>query len=140
MTFSERCRHAMKWRSIQCILISIRIEISIKIFFSYLKFLYTIDLTLLLIFILLDVHLQVGLCYAISQGVLAKLFIKMSGEDPTIVLLICVAGLSVGRVFAMLTTSIVMVYIIMACVIVALGVMNTAMASACSRLADADQV
>jgi hypothetical protein len=64
----------------------------------------------------------------------------MSGEDPTIVLLICVAGLSVGRVFAMLTTSIVAVYLIMACVIIALGVMNTAMASACSRLADADQV
>ena len=64
----------------------------------------------------------------------------MSGEDPTIVLLICVAGLSVGRVFAMLTTSIVMVYLIMAVVIVALGVMNTAMASACSRLANADQV
>lgn len=83
---------------------------------------------------------QVGLCYALSQGYLAKLFIKMSGEDPTIVLLICVAGLSVGRVLAMLTTSIVMVYLIMACVIVALGVMNTAMASACSRLADADQV
>ena len=95
---------------------------------------------LFLVNTLLDGHLQVGLCYAISQGVLAKLFIKMSGEDPTIVLLICVAGLSVGRVFAMLTTSIVMVYIIMACVIVALGVMNTAMASACSRLADADQV
>ena len=64
----------------------------------------------------------------------------MSGEDPTIVLLVCVAGLSVGRVFAMLTTSIVMVYLIMAVVIVALGVMNTAMASACSRLANADQV
>ena len=40
----------------------------------------------------------------------------------------------------MLTTSIVAVYLIMAWVIIALGVMNTAMASACSRLADADQV
>jgi hypothetical protein len=67
----------------------------------------------------------VGLCYAISQGVLAKLFIKRSGEDPTFVLLMCVAGLSVGRVFAMLTTSIVTVYLVMAGVIVALGVMNT---------------
>ena len=52
-----------------------------------------------------------GLWYALSQGVLAKQFIKMSGEDPTVVLLICVAGLSIGRVFAMLTTSIVMVRI-----------------------------
>ena len=54
---------------------------------------------------------KVGLWYALSQGVLAKQFIKMSGEDPTVVLLICVAGLSIGRVFAMLTTSIVMVRI-----------------------------
>jgi hypothetical protein len=46
----------------------------------------------------------------------------------------------INRVFAMLTTSIVTVYLVMAGVIVALGVMNTAMASACSRLADADQV
>ena len=32
------------------------------------------------------------------------------------------------------------VYLIMAGVIVALGVMNTAMSSACARLADADEV
>jgi hypothetical protein len=72
----------------------------------------------------------VGLCYAVSQGLLAKIFIKRSGEDPTNVLLLCIVGLSVGRVFAMLTTSLVNVYAIMAFVIVALGVMNTAMSSA----------
>lgn len=82
----------------------------------------------------------VGLCYAISQGLLAKLLIKQSEEDPTVVVLACVAALSLGRVLAMWTTSLMVVYAIMAVVIVALGVMNTAMSSACSRLADADQV
>ena len=81
----------------------------------------------------------VGLWYALSQGVLAKVFIKMSGEDPTVVLLLCVAGLGLGRVLAMMTNSIVAVYVIMGGVIVALGVLNTAMASAISRLAPADQ-
>jgi hypothetical protein len=82
----------------------------------------------------------IGLCYALSQGLLAKHFIKMAGEDPTIVLLTCVLGLSFGRVVAMMTSSLTLVYAIMAGVIVALGVMNTAMAAACSHLAGADQV
>jgi len=82
----------------------------------------------------------VGLWYALSQGVLAKYFIKLAGEDSTPVLLLCIAWLSFGRVAAMLATSIVAVYLIMAVVIVALGVMNTSMSSACSQLADADQV
>jgi hypothetical protein len=41
-----------------------------------------------------------------------------------------VAGLGLGRVAAMLTTSLVAVYAIMGAVIVALGVVNTAMAAA----------
>lgn len=82
----------------------------------------------------------VGLWYALSQGVLAKVFIRMSGEDPTVVLLVCVAGLGLGRVLAMLTSSITAVYVIMGAVIVALGVVNTSMATAISRLAPADQV
>lgn len=82
----------------------------------------------------------IGLCYAVSQGVLAKILIKRSGEDPTKVLLLCIVGLSIGRVLAMLTSSLFLVYIIMAFVIVALGVVNTAMSSACSHLADSGQV
>jgi MFS family permease len=82
----------------------------------------------------------IGLCYAISQGYLAQKFIKIAGEDVTIVLLLCVIGLSVGRVFVMLTNDLTLVYVIMAMVIVALGVMNTAINSACSRLADANQI
>lgn len=82
----------------------------------------------------------IGLCYAVSQGLLAKLFIKMAGEDPTIVLLVCICVLSLGRVLAMLTSSLILVYAIMAIVIVALGVVNTALSSACSRLVDSDQI
>lgn len=79
----------------------------------------------------------VGLWYALSQGFLAQRFIT---ENPTNLLLTCIVGLGMGRLLAMLTTSIIAVYALMAAVIVALGIMNTAMSSACSRLADADQV
>ena len=66
-----------------------------------------------------------------SQGVLAKVFIQAAGEkNLTRLLLLCVAGLGLGRVAAMLTTSLVAVYAIMGAVIVALGVVNTAMAAA----------
>ena len=63
----------------------------------------------------------VGLWYALSQGVFAKLFIKYAGEDPTNVILVCVVILAFGRVLAMLTPSLFMMYGIMATVIVALG-------------------
>ena len=82
----------------------------------------------------------IGLCYAISQGYFAKILIKRAGEDPTKVLLACIVGLSIGRVLAMLTSSLALVYVMMAFVIVALGVVNTAMSSACSHLADSNQV
>ncbi len=81
----------------------------------------------------------IGLCYAASQGFAASL-IKKAGKDPTNLLLICVVFLGIGRIAAMGTTSLVIVYIIMALVIVALGVMNTAITTAVTRLADADEV
>ena len=85
----------------------------------------------------------VGLCYALSQGVhrlylspsllckcskyspivtgiIAKYLIRLSGEDPTNVLLVCIMGLSMGRVYAMTTSSIYGLYAVMAAVIVAL--------------------
>ena len=79
----------------------------------------------------------VGLWYALSQGFLAQRFIS---DNPTNVLLWCTVGLSAGRLLAMLTSSLALVYGLMAAVIVALGIINTAMSSACARLADADQV
>lgn len=82
----------------------------------------------------------IGLCYALSQGFLARWLIKLSGEDPTLLLQVCVICLSGGRVLAMMTTSLVAVYVVMGIVIVALGVMNTAISSGCSRIAGKDQV
>jgi DHA1 family tetracycline resistance protein-like MFS transporter len=85
----------------------------------------------------------VGLCYAISQGVLARMLIDRTGDrdgDPTRLLLICLSFLGGGRVLAMMTQSVPVVYFVMALVIVALGVVNTIMAAACARLAGPDQV
>ena len=63
----------------------------------------------------------VGLWYALSQGVFAKKFIKYAGEDPTNVILTCIAILAFGRVLAMMTPYLFIVYGVMAAVIVALG-------------------
>ena len=63
----------------------------------------------------------VGLWYALSQGVFAKKFIKYAGEDPTNVILACVVILALGRVLALMTSSLFTVYGVMATVIVALG-------------------
>ena len=83
----------------------------------------------------------IGLCFAASQGILARYLIKWVGEpDPTPLLLVCLAMLGAGRVVAMSTTSLNVVYVVMALVIMALGVVNTAMNSAVTRLADADEV
>eukprot|EP01041_Mallomonas_annulata_P007280 gene7280-14841_t len=82
----------------------------------------------------------VGLWYALSQGVLARVCIRLSGEDPTNALLCCISWLAIGRVIAMTTPYLWLVYIVMAMVIVSLGIVNTAMSSACSHLASADQV
>ena len=82
----------------------------------------------------------IGLCYALSQGVIAQRVIKIAGKSQASLLCGCAIGLSIGRVLAMLTTHVVGVYIIMAAVIIALGIINTAMTSAVTKLADADQV
>ena len=82
----------------------------------------------------------IGLCYALSQGVVAQYFIKFAGENPTNLLCACAVSLSAGRVMAMMTSSLAAVYVIMAAVIIALGIINTAMSSAVTKLADADQI
>ena len=64
----------------------------------------------------------------------------VSIKDPTNVLLACIVILSLGRVLAMTVPSLELVYAIMAAVIVALGIMNTSISSACSNLADRSQI
>ncbi|RYH14026.1 MFS transporter [archaeon] len=82
----------------------------------------------------------IGLWYAVSQGLLARLLIRFCAEDPTWLILMCSMCLGLGRIWAMMTSSLVMVYAIMACVIIALGVINTTISTDCSRLAGKDQV
>ena len=74
------------------------------------------------------------------HGYVCNKLIRMYGEDPTNLLLLSVTCLSLGRLLAMMTDSLVLVYTIMAIVIVCLGVMNIAIASSCSRLAKQDEV
>eukprot|EP01035_Chromulina_nebulosa_P016990 gene16990-22487_t len=82
----------------------------------------------------------IGFCYAVSQGFIAHIMIKLAGDDPTVVLIVCMAALGTGRVLAITSSSLVLVYLITAVVIVALGIVNTAISSACTTLAGADQV
>lgn len=81
-----------------------------------------------------------GLCYSVSQGVVAQYLIKLAGEDATNVLITCMIVLGWGRIVAVYSTSLVVVYIVVAFVIMALGVVNTTISSACSSLAGKDQV
>lgn len=48
----------------------------------------------------------IGLCYALSQGFVAQILIRLAGEDSTYVLAACLFLLGVGRVLALNATSI----------------------------------
>ena len=83
----------------------------------------------------------IGLWYAVSQGYVAKVLIRWVGVDGgTRLLQACVVCLSAGRVVALWTTSLSTVYVVMAAVIVALGVVNTILSSACARLASKEEI
>ena len=56
------------------------------------------------------------------------------------VLLSCVCTLGVGRIMAMHTSSLAVVYAVMGLVIISLGVVNTIMSAACTVIAEKDQV
>jgi hypothetical protein len=83
---------------------------------------------------------MVGFCYALSQGVVSKPLIKLSGKDPTKLILLCILALGGCRPFALWTTSVAVVYLLYVPMVIALGVMNTAITTACSCLADGDQL
>ena len=52
----------------------------------------------------------IGLTYALSQGLVAKPLVKLFGHDPTRLLLLCILLLGGSRPFALLTSSIYIVY------------------------------
>jgi MFS family permease len=83
----------------------------------------------------------IGFWYAISQGFLAKWMIALFQEKRFVLLLeICVLCLGIGRVVAFYAPSLVLVYTAMTFVIISLGIMNTAIATACTRLAGKEEV
>ena len=82
----------------------------------------------------------VGLSYALSQGVVAKPLIRRAGSNPSVLILACIVMLGGGRPIALTTSSLGVVYALYAGMVVALGVMNTAITTACSGLAAADQL
>lgn len=76
----------------------------------------------------------VGLGYALSQGLIAQPLLKRIPHTALIVA--CCACLSFCRVAALHATTLPFVYAAYAPIVVALGVLNTALASAASRVAD----
>jgi len=83
---------------------------------------------------------MVGFSYALSQGLVAKPLIAWSGKDPTKLILLCISILGGCRPFALKTSSVAVVYALYVPMVIALGVMNTAITTACSFLADGDQL
>jgi len=83
---------------------------------------------------------MVGFSYALSQGLVAKPLIAYFGKDPTKLILLCISILGGCRPFALKTSSVAVVYVLYVPMVIALGVMNTAITTACSFLADGDQL
>jgi len=83
---------------------------------------------------------MVGFSYALSQGVVSKPLIRLAGQDLTKLILLCILILGGFRPFALWTTSVAVVYLLYVPMVIALGVMNTAITTACSCLADGDQL
>ena len=84
----------------------------------------------------------IGLGYAASQGLVSKPAIRFAetrGGGEKNLLVACCACLSLGRVAAVASTSLPLVYAAYAPVIVALGVVNAAITGAVSRVAPPDE-
>ena len=82
----------------------------------------------------------IGLTYALSQGVFAKPLIKRAGADPSRLLMVCMLFLGGARPFALWTRHIEVVYALYVPMVISLGVLNTAITTACSGLAEGDQL
>ena len=83
---------------------------------------------------------MIGLVYAVSQGAVAKPLVARFKSDPRLLLLACVSALGGLRPIALWTPSVAVVYVCYAPMVVALGVMNTAIAASSARLALSDEL
>ena len=83
----------------------------------------------------------IGLTYALAQGVVAKRVVKPLGPTGRIrVIQLCCIALGAGRYFAFHTQSLPIVYSVFACIITALGVLNTILTADTAALASPDEV
>lgn len=82
----------------------------------------------------------VGLTYALSQGLVAKPLVHRTSERPSLLVLGCILILGGARPWALWTTSLHVIYALYVLMVIALGVMNTAITTASSKLADKAQL
>jgi len=82
----------------------------------------------------------VGLTYALSQGFIAKPLVRSFGDKVSRLLLLCILVLGGARPVALYTQSVGVVYACYVPMVIALGVMNTAITTAASRLAQKEQL
>jgi len=82
----------------------------------------------------------VGLTYALSQGFIAKPLVRSFGDKVSRLLLLCILVLGGARPLALYTQSVGVVYACYVPMVIALGVMNTAITTAASRLAQKEQL
>ena len=85
----------------------------------------------------------IGLSFALSQGVVAKLLLNKFGttlQGRARLLLASALMLGGGRLFVYQTTSLVVVYVIYGAIIMALGLVNTVFAADTSQIADPSEL
>eukprot|EP00521_Asterionellopsis_glacialis_P009596 CAMPEP_0195284660 /NCGR_PEP_ID=MMETSP0707-20130614/2780_1 /TAXON_ID=33640 /ORGANISM="Asterionellopsis glacialis, Strain CCMP134" /LENGTH=403 /DNA_ID=CAMNT_0040344039 /DNA_START=280 /DNA_END=1488 /DNA_ORIENTATION=+ len=86
----------------------------------------------------------VGLSYALSQGIIAKLILNRVGSSNNKgrvrVLLSCCILLGIGRYIAFRTTELMVVYILFAGIITSLGVINTVLSADTSKMASSEEI
>lgn len=82
----------------------------------------------------------VGLLYALSQYFVAKPIMHWYGDAPTKPLLVCIAGLAMGRYLAFVTSQLWLMLLGMGVVVVAIGVVNTVISTVTSKVVAADHI
>ena len=82
----------------------------------------------------------IGLMYALSQGFVAKPLIARAGDDPSRLMVLCLLFLGGARPFALRTASVGVVYALYVPMVIALGVINTAVTTACARLTSGEDL
>jgi Major Facilitator Superfamily len=87
----------------------------------------------------------IGLTYALSQGFLAKFLLTTFGANDSNrarvrIILVCCITLAIGRYMAFETKSLLVIYILFALIVTALGVVNTIFAADTSYLAPSEEI